>query len=158
MKGLGIIFVFVVYVAGCATTTTQDSFAKVFGQGTHVITLSKGGNVKDFILAANEVLKTGKHIKIDGYCLSACATFADIARSNVCITRSAVFGFHMATYTTMFVKNGIFPVTLPLFSAKILPTLRSDIMEWIEKNGGFKSKGFLLMDFKEALVFWPQCK
>lgn len=78
-----------------------EAFQSVFGPcrgETCVISSNPGGNVRQFLAAASEVLRGAKRmIVIDGTCASACVIFADVARERVCITRKARFAFHKAT-------------------------------------------------------------
>lgn len=137
---------------GCAHT--EGSFAKLFGE-ENTVYRSEGGKVDDFLLAAEDVLKTGRHIKIDGVCASACATFADKARPNVCVTRNAVFKFHLAAWGTFIQTSSSHRVTF--FETREPPPVSQDIEAWVAKHGGFPSKGFLLLTTEDALAFWPLC-
>ncbi len=151
------------WIVGCASVPQEESFAKVFGRGTVTVTSNTGGTVSTFVAAAEEVLSTGRRVRIDGRCDSACALFADLARPNVCITKKAVFGFHqmtrVITFTSGETMRGI-PLTTRVRSVEIRepPHASPDIKAWVEKRGGFPMEGVLYMNAAEASAFWPTCK
>ncbi len=159
------------FLASCATVEEKDgAFVKAFGEAVgsnNVISNNGGGRVDLFEDAVSEVLKTGRKVRVDGRCTSACARFADKARPNVCITDKAVFRFHKTTGTRTLVRT-VNPVAVSgMFSFSPRPTsyevrydpsLSPDIRTWVEKRGGFPSEGFLVMNAGEAANFWPLCK
>lgn len=153
-----IVILFAVFMANITTgCATSGSFAEAFGK-EKTISINKGGNIKTFQYAADEVLENNWKIKIDGPCYSACAVFADKARPNVCITDKAVFGFHLGTKTVdVYFKQSSGDIPLK-FRRKVPPPASSDIWEWLDKRGGFPSEGFLIMQRNEATAFWPVCK
>ena len=137
---------------------SDNAFVSVFGDVTTITSGNKaafGGFVPAFRAAAQYVLLTGKQIRIDGLCGSACATFADEARPNVCITQNAVFGFHkekcsLYAWTREPPADELTVYTDPRFS--------TDIAMWVNKHGGYPVERVLLMNYDEAAAFWPQCK
>lgn len=154
------VFVSALCVCGHAQGFAEGRYAEVFGK-SNTVYLSHGGSVDKFMWAAADVLESGRQVKIAGRCVSACAIFADLARPNVCITNRAVFGFHLATTTTMvFEKRGGllylgYRITFRVEKGK--PVVSSDIDQWVEHHGGWTSR-VLLMNAKEASAFWPMCK
>lgn len=108
-----------------------------------VVANNNGGHSVVFKFAAAILPSRRKHgAVIDGFCNSACALFADLARPNVCVTRTALMGFHRSNQ-----ENS--------------PEHADDINAWVVTNGGFPSNvsGQLnIMRWPDTLNFWPECK
>jgi len=103
-----------------------------------VIRDNPGGVIRDYEWLSSLVNVREQIVIIDGSCASACALFADHARSNIRITDRAVFKFHQ-------VSDG----TEPWHS--------SDIADWVHAHGGFppQDSGRLTeMTFDDARRFW----
>ncbi|TSC63807.1 MAG: hypothetical protein G01um101491_452 [Parcubacteria group bacterium Gr01-1014_91] len=133
-------------VTGCASVVDLP-FSEVPMENDTIVD-SGGGSVWVFAYAAREILRMGRHVRIDGSCDSACALFADLARPNVCITDRAVFGFHQLTITAG--PAGATETREP-------PPASPDIKAWVDARGGFPSEGLLVMNANEAIAFWPLC-
>jgi hypothetical protein len=96
------------------------AFARGFLAGCSspcVIRDNPGGRVSDYQALAKEVLASGHLVGIAGYCASACALFADLARPNVVIAGSTRFKFHKT-------------------SGESLPPVSPDIDAWVKAHGG----------------------
>ncbi len=122
-----------------------------------VISFSQGGEVKTFQAAARAVRRGArKLVVIDGPCLSACVIFADIARSKVCITSRAKFGFHKATMLAVYSYADGSTARVETLGRKDPPHSR-DIARWVRRKGGFPANGVLVMSYREARRFWRHC-
>lgn len=112
-----------------------------------IIRHNPGGFGLLFVWAAWSVNRHERTIVIDGTCASACAIFADKARTNVCITPRARFLFHKALN--------------PLNGERSDPDSllhSSDIIRWVNDRGGFPSGNVLLeMSYEHAKDFWHTC-
>ena len=111
----------------------------------------------EIFLAAAQAVRAGakRLVVIDGPCISACVIFADRARSKVCVTRRARFGFHKARDVAV----------APLRSGAMLyvelgrsdPPHSRDISHWVKRHGGFPSEGLLVMSARQATQIWQSC-
>jgi hypothetical protein len=92
---------------------------------------------------------------IDGPCIPACAIFADVARSRVCITGRAQFGFHKASgFAVQRRADG--RAQLRALGRRDPPHSR-DIALWVKDHGGFPRDGLRIMSAKQARQFWRRC-
>ena len=117
-----------------------------------VVKRNPGGELGAFRAAADEIKSSGRRVVIDGPCYSACAILADEARSNVCVTSRAKFGFHQGYVVGQRKIGG--PVKL---LGRFKPTHSSDIARWVSKHGGYPSKGFRMMGIGSAGKIWKRC-
>jgi hypothetical protein len=78
--------------------------------------------------------------------------FADQARSRVCITSNAKFGFHKGAVLRQPTAGG--PA---LFVKRFTPSHSRDISSWVRKHGGFPNRGFTVMDTSAAQHIWRHC-
>jgi hypothetical protein len=62
----------------------------------YTITFDGGGEIGEFVTRYTQLRTTGASVRIDGMCLSACAIVTSMPADRVCITPSAVLGFHSA--------------------------------------------------------------
>lgn len=121
-----------------------------------VIRYSPGGELTRFQAAAAAVRRGARRlVVIDGPCISACAVFADVARSKVCITDRAVFGFHKATLVSLRSLRSGLVVKRQLAVSD--PPHSSDIARWVKQRGGFPRQGLRRMDSRQAAAFWRRC-
>lgn len=68
----------------------------------YVIQFNPGGSIQEFYERYSEVRTSGRPVRIDGMCLSACTMVAGlIPQERVCVTPYAVLGFHSAYMLTM---------------------------------------------------------
>ena len=135
-----------------------DVFARAFGKcgATCVIRYNPGGEVRVFLAAARAVRAGAKRlVVIDGPCISACAIFADQARSKVCITGRASFGFHKARqFAVHSLGNG---KARYREMGRSDPPHSADIARWVKQNGGFPYEGLRVMSARQATKFWRRC-
>ncbi|MEX0918058.1 MAG: hypothetical protein WDZ93_02790 [Candidatus Paceibacterota bacterium] len=108
-----------------------------------VINANSGGVVHAFDNFVRIVQREKRVLVVNGACNSACAILADKARSNVCITRHARFGFHKVRN----LKTG----------ARTDPPQSKKITAWVNSHGGFPTEGVLVMKYSEAKQFWRTC-
>ena len=94
-------------------------------------------------------------VVIDGPCISACVIFADQARSRVCVTSRAQFGFHKARDIAVAPLRGGAMLYMELGRSD--PPHSRDIARWVKRHGGFPSEGLLVMSAKQATQFWHRC-
>ena len=129
------------------------------GRATCTITDNPGGDIAIFQAAAQEVLDEGKHLRIDGFCASACVVLADLARSNTCITADAQFAVHKASVIEVtgqtFVDGQQVPVGTLIRREN--PPQSPDLDRWIKGHGGYPTDGLNIIPVKAALQFWPAC-
>jgi hypothetical protein len=152
-------------VAGLIITSSSharpqaEAFQSVFGPcrgETCVISSNPGGNVRQFLAAASEILDGAKRmVVIDGTCASACVIFADVARERVCITRKARFAFHKATVFRA--EQGRSGERMRAVARRD-PVHSRDIAAWVHRNGGFPVNGMRVMNNREAGQFWRRCE
>ncbi len=137
----------------------SEAYTASFGQCRHqtcIVSSNPGGNVRQFLAAAMEVLGGAKRlVVIDGPCLSACAIFADVARERVCITTKARFGFHKATVFRAEQRGN--KRTMREVSRRD-PVHSVDIANWVYAHGGFPVSGMRVMDNRQAGQFWRRCE
>jgi hypothetical protein len=124
--------------------------ARLFGynKGTCVISNNYGGEISEFLRAADEVHKEHLQCVIEGVCESACVIFADKARPNVCIDRDANFDFHLvADWKMEYVGNKpIKKVVRYRF-----PTEQSDdIKKWLSMQAPLQVDRFVILDSSRA--------
>lgn len=117
-----------------------------------VVKFNPGGEVSSFKAAAREVKRTGRRVVIDGPCMSACAIFADVARSRVCVTPNARMGFHKGYILAQPMAGG--PAR---FVGRFNPSHSGDITGWLQKRGGFPTRGFRVMGARDAKRIWRGC-
>lgn len=117
-----------------------------------VVRDNPGGELTAFKAAAREIRRTGRRVVIDGPCYSACAILADMARSRVCVTSRASFGFHKG-YVLAVPADGSAMYLVSRFN----PSHSRDISRWVAKRGGFPSNGFRVMPAKSAGRIWKRC-
>ena len=128
-----------------------------------VIRKNHGGNTPLYEMAAEAVKRLGIRVTIRGECYSACALFADLARPNVCIEETTVFGYHLGTEgpSRSFLLPswmGGYTITLAI-TRRFEPEHSSDIYDWVTRPSwkGFPGDSMLLMSSLEAEQFWPRC-
>jgi hypothetical protein len=117
-----------------------------------VVSFNSGGEVGAFKAAAREIKRSGRRVVINGPCLSACAILADEARSNVCVTSKARFGFHKGFVLEQPTAGG--PMR---FVKRFTPRHSRDVAGWVNRNGGFPNRGFRYMNASAAKHIWRGC-
>lgn len=114
---------------------------------TMTINYSPGGMIGEFTDAAEDYIKRGIRLRINGPCKSACTIAVEYMHNNggmVCLTKRAVLAFHKAKTTLMF--NG--------FNFHFVPGgYRKEVRDWVTNNGGWPVHGKPLteMTYKVAM-------
>lgn len=134
-------------LAAAALTAVGPAFADGVKCGKPcVIQYSAGGNVLGFRLQGQELAAQHMPVIVDGPCLSACTLLVDEARSNVCITDRAVFGYHQS-----FADGDGGRSYVPLEYKT--PGLDA----YLETHGGEPKGVFLMVPFAQAKAFYQPC-
>ncbi len=141
-------------VLAVASQARADMVSEVLGcEGDPCIVRNNpGGEIGAYRAAARELLRSGKRVVIDGPCLSACAMLADQARSRVCVTSRAKFGFHKGFVMAHPMAGG--PMQLV---KRFDPSHSRDVAGWVKKNGGYPARGFRVMGPRAAKRIWRSC-
>jgi hypothetical protein len=130
------------------------------GQAVCIVSNNPGGEVALFQLAAEEVLKEGKQLVIDGRCESACVILADIARANTCLTSRAELAVHQAATVKIIGRTYQRGKSVPV--GKVIsrqdPPQSADISQWVADHGGYPSEGFMQIPLEDARLFWRLCE
>jgi hypothetical protein len=152
------------FAALFAYTPSQAGQALDDALGTHcartcIISNNAGGDVAIFQLAAQEVVDEGKHLRIVGFCASACVILMDMARDNTCITQDAQIAVHKALIIRVTGKTIVDGREVP--TGRLLrredPADSDDINAWVYAHGGYPTKGVMMIPVKEARRFWRMC-
>lgn len=139
---------------GPASELRADTVSSVLGCSGDpcVVRNNPGGNLVEFKAAARQIKRTGRRVVIDGQCDSACAVLADMARSNVCVTPRAKFGFHQGYIVAQAQSGGAYYLL-----GRFKPPHSRDVARWVTKNGGYPKKGFRVMGHRSAGRIWKTC-
>jgi len=114
---------------------------------------SPGGRVGPFLEVFERLRQSGERVIVDGPCYSACTLVLSILpRSQICITRRAVFGFHGARSLD---HRGRLRAE-PEASRVVLATYPPDVRRWIQRRGGLTSR-LLLLRGRELARMFPRC-
>lgn len=110
-----------------------------------------------FQAQAAELRRSHTPIVVDGLCASACTILVDEDRSQVCITRKAVFAYHMVRRIDADLEQprGVPLVPASDYSAHSYAT--PGLNAWIKAKGGLPREGVLVMRFDEAKAFYRPC-
>jgi hypothetical protein len=111
-----------------------------------VIEYSAGGNVLGFRLQGQKLASQSTPVIVDGPCLSACTLLVDEARSNVCITDRAVFGYHQS-FSDRDGERSYVPLEYKT------PGLGA----FLDGHGGEPKGVFLMVPFAQAKAFYQPC-
>jgi hypothetical protein len=94
-----------------------------------VINQSMGGRIDQFDAEINYIIRSGKHVVLDGFCASACTMI--LAVPNLCATDRALLGFHMAYNMTPW---GHTPNAQGTYMMK--RRWRPYVSQWLRRVGG----------------------
>lgn len=109
----------------------------------YVISGDRGGRVIERVTTALDVADSGRLVRIEGLCASACTVYLALTRVNrVCLGPGAVLAFHQTTD----IKTG---KTNPKANKIVLSFYPISVQNWIKARGGLTAK-LLVMDFAEA--------
>ena len=109
-----------------------------------IIQHSYGGGVIEFRLRGLALKRDKVPIIVDGACFSACSMIVDENRENVCITTTAVLGYHKQHWMDTDKKMHYALVEIWNSRAKWILLTR----------GGEPTEDLMLMDFTEAKKFY----
>jgi len=145
---------FALIIAAAPQAARADIVSQVLGCTGNpcVVNYNGGGEVAAFKAAAREIRRSGRRVVINGPCLSACAILADQARDRVCVTSRARFGFHKGLVLRRYTAGGPFRLV-----KRFNPSHSRDIAGWVNRNGGFPSRGFRVMGRSAAKRIWRSC-
>ena len=154
MKQLYAFFALAIVILAASAGARADTVSDVLGctGDPCVVSFNGGGEIESFQAAAREAKRTGRRVVINGPCLSACAIFADVARSRVCITSKAKFGFHKGYVLDQPTAGGRYRLV-----KRFTPSHSRDITNWVKNNGGFPTRGFNFMRASAAKQIWHPC-
>jgi hypothetical protein len=79
-------------LGGCVKPTDTGTWADT--ESAIVIKNNGGGNIQTFISKRAELAKSGKIVRIEGYCASACTIFYSLP--NACMAKGSSLHFHGA--------------------------------------------------------------
>ncbi len=118
------------------------------------ITDDRGGNIGAYWFRYSAIRDSNEQVIIDGVCSSACTLVLGIVPARrICITKSAVFGFHAAW------RPGF--LGLPVINEPATRTLLSfyptPIRQWIARNGGLTDK-MLYLSGRDLATLYRQCR
>ena len=118
------------------------------------ILASPGGLVGPFVAVFERLRQSGERVIIDGPCYSACTlVLSMLPRSQICVTRRAVFGFHGARALD---DDGRLRAE-PKATRFVLATYPPAVRRWIERRGGLSSR-LLLLRGRELAAMYPACR
>ena len=119
------------------------------------ILASPGGPVVPYIELFEAVRRSGERVVIDGPCYSACTlALSMLPRSQICVTRRAVLGFHAARAIDM-TSGRVYAA--PRATQVVLATYPPPVRGWIERRGGLTSR-VLLLRGRELAAMLPSCR
>jgi hypothetical protein len=115
---------------------------------------SPGGRIGPYLELFDAVRKSGQRVVIDGPCLSACTlVLSTVPRSQICVTRRAILGFHAASSRD---RRGRV-VREPEATAIVLAAYPAPVRNWIVRHGGLTSR-VLLLRGGELAAMYPACR
>jgi hypothetical protein len=118
-----------------------------------VIRNDRGGDVLEYYAKYQSLQARGEHVVVDGDCLSACTLLLGLVeKGHRCFTSKARLGFHAA-----WDEAGATTVQNPIGTAIFLSTYPPEILRWLDRHGGLRSK-VLYLDGKELAAMYPPCK
>jgi hypothetical protein len=113
-----------------------------------------GGQIGRYIHRFERLRDTGRHVIVDGDCLSACTLVLGIIPDDrLCVTPRARFGFHLAW------KPGFLglPVDNRAGTQKLWDIYPNKIRRWIAARGGL-SDGLLYLTGADLRALYPLCR
>lgn len=118
------------------------------------ILASPGGAVLPYIEMFEAVRRSGERVVIDGPCFSACTlVLSMLPRSQICVTRRAVLGFHAARAIDARGRS----YAAPQATAVVLETYPPPVRDWIMRRGGLTSR-VLLLRGRDLAAMLPACR
>jgi hypothetical protein len=113
----------------------------------------RGGYIKDYKAKYEQLRDSGEQVVIDRECLSSCTlVLGFIPAERICVTATAVLGFHAAWKRTPL--GSLEPS--PEGTAEVMRIYPQPIREWLWKNGGLNSRMKYLQG-AELTSLYPLC-
>jgi len=137
-------------VMGMALATVEPAAAQ--SGGAKVVRSDGGGWLSQRSAEIRQLRATGQRVELRGTCLSACTMY--LALPNVCVDRSASFGFHGPT------RNG---QNLPAhefehWSGVMADTYREPLRSWYLTEARYRTTGYYQVSGSELInMGYPQC-
>lgn len=112
-----------------------------------------GGQIGAYLEKFQKIRETGQQVVIDGNCLSACTlVLGVIPAERICVTRTAVLGFHAAWNPDYWGGK----IQSEAGSALVMRHYPPKIVAWIKKQGGLNDKMSYLYG-RELTRLYPVC-
>ena len=113
----------------------------------------KGGQIGPYLDNFVNLRNSGRHVIIDGPCLSACTIVLGVVpRERICVTRRAQLGFHAAWNPG---RNGR-PVLSREGTQALWDIYPGEIRAWLKKRGGLKPK-MVFLSGPELMSMYRVC-
>ncbi len=141
-------------VAGAFASAFVAMLAAGPASATVRISNDPGGEVIAYLHKYRALRQTGEKVVIDGPCLSACTLLTGVLpKSQVCVTRRAVLGFHAASY-----YNDISRTLVPTRAGSrlVMRFYPSQIRNWINRNGGLTPR-LIRLQGRELAAMYDTC-
>lgn len=101
-----------------------------------------GGSVEEYLVRYDQMRASGMQVVVDGSCLSACTLiFGKMQPPQMCVTRQARFGFHMASLLGVNRANGR-QVLVPTREGTeyLMRQYPPFIRKWVRSKGGLTTQ------------------
>jgi hypothetical protein len=109
----------------------------------------RGGDLGTYLLKYSALRTSGKHVVIDGRCLSACTLVLGILPAQrICVTPRAVLGFHATHASSAFSTASSRWSTLTLLQMYPAP-----VQKWIAGHGGLTDEMIYLAGTQLAAMY-----
>ena len=80
-----------------AIVVAVGASAKQHPRNEILIKNDPGGLIGEYAMKYGRIMQRGEHVRISGYCASACTTVLILPRDHICAEPDATFGFHSPT-------------------------------------------------------------
>jgi hypothetical protein len=112
-----------------------------------------GGQISRYLKTFAIMRSTGERVVVDGSCLSACTLVLGlIPHDQICATRRARFGFHVAWMQNM--DGNLVPS--PIGTQKLWSIYPTSVRRWINQHGGL-SREMIFMEGRSLDGIVPTC-
>jgi len=112
-----------------------------------------GGPLGKYLLRFTRIRDSGEQVIIDGNCHSACTLVTIIPKARICVTQSAVLGFHAGWIDDQTGKRPTSAEGTRVLFELYPPMIRS----WINNHGGLGARTILLKGH-ELRAIYPLCR
>ncbi|HUR43067.1 MAG TPA: hypothetical protein VMZ01_03095 [Aestuariivirga sp.] len=135
-------------VAATFTFVAQANAFPTFGRKVVSIRNDHGGQIIDYALRMKTMERAGGHMRFAGRCDSACTLYLALPRNKTCVSRGAVFGFHLPT--------GASSRASQVAARYMLRNYPGWVRSWIAANGGLTHR-LKTMGYAYSSRFLPAC-